>query len=158
MKHARELISETQEFTGLSDFGAGNFFPALEVLTETVRNEGKLNDTGRFVAHAHLLGLLQNRLRIEDWYQKHPEIEHQPVTKPIFIIRLARDRHDRCFRTYGPRPPSALAPRVETRQSRSSTRPSGARQRSTHRQDPRANGSHARSVSPSRTNVRCRSH
>ena len=43
------------------------------------------------MAHqAQLLGYLCERLRIEDWYRRHPEIDAQRIGGPIFVTGLPR--------------------------------------------------------------------
>ena len=37
-----------------------------------------------------VLGYLQERLRIEDWYRRHPEIDAQTIQAPIFVTGLPR--------------------------------------------------------------------
>ena len=65
---AAELIDAAKAHAGLDDFGADSFREGLEVLTTALVEEGELSQVGRHVARGHLLRLLVNRLRIEDWY------------------------------------------------------------------------------------------
>jgi hypothetical protein len=80
-----------------------------------------------------LLRLLVNRLRIEEWYRRHPEITQQETPAPIFVLglprtgttalsaRLARDPDTRSLRAWessAPTPPPEVAtqdtdPRIE---------------------------------------------
>ncbi len=41
---------------------------------------------GRLVARGDLLRTLENRLRLVDLFQEHPEIGAQPVERPIFVV------------------------------------------------------------------------
>jgi len=87
---APELIAEAQSRTGLWNFGEGDFETGLSRLVSALRREAHLNDLGRAIWKNRLLGLLEQRLRVEDWYARHPEIEDQEVPEPIFIVGLPR--------------------------------------------------------------------
>src|SRR5690606_15417228 len=34
--------------------------------------------------------LLSNRLQVEDWYRRHPEIDEQEIANPVFVTGLPR--------------------------------------------------------------------
>lgn len=85
------------------------------------------------MGRGHLLRLLSNRLRIEDWHRRHPEIAAGETPAPIFVLglprtgttalsgRLAQDAATRSLRTWessAPTPPPEAAtaesdPRIE---------------------------------------------
>ncbi len=76
--------------TGLDDFGAPDFGERLDVLCRALREEGAFNDAGVMQQHTLLLGLLKNRLLIEDLIDRHPEILEEQITAPIVICGLPR--------------------------------------------------------------------
>jgi hypothetical protein len=75
---------------GLSDFGEPEFRPALEALCAALEREGRLSDAGRQLLRQKLLGHLANRLRIEDYFRRHPEIAREQVAPPLVIVGLPR--------------------------------------------------------------------
>jgi len=86
----QELIEEARSRTGLASFGEGDFETGLSMLVTALHHDARLNDLGRAIWKNRLLGLLEQRLRVEDWYARHPEIEDQEVREPIFIVGLPR--------------------------------------------------------------------
>ena len=87
---AKELIEAACTETGLDAFGGESFREALEVLTRALETEAELNETGQGAVRDLLLRLLRNRLLIEDWYARHPEIDEQEIAAPTFMIGLPR--------------------------------------------------------------------
>ncbi len=84
------LMAAAVEQTALSDFGDDAFREPLAVLCECIPREAGLNAVGRVTAPSSLVGMLANRLRLEDLIRRHPEIEHLPVARPIVIVGLPR--------------------------------------------------------------------
>jgi hypothetical protein len=76
--------------TGLDDFGAGDFAPRLDLLCRAMTEEGGFNGAGILQQHALILGLLKNRLLIEDLVARHPEILDEEIAAPIVICGLPR--------------------------------------------------------------------
>ena len=62
----------------------------LDVLCRAMREEGGFNGAGVLQQHAFLMGLLKNRLLIEDLLRRHPEILEQQIVAPIVICGLPR--------------------------------------------------------------------
>jgi hypothetical protein len=63
--------------TGLDDFGPEDFTSRLELICRAMHEEGGFNHAGILQQHTFLLGLLKNRLLIEDLVARHPEILHE---------------------------------------------------------------------------------
>ncbi len=87
---AAELIAAARARTGLEDLGAEDVRQGLERLVAALESEADLTETGRDAARGRLRGLLEKRLRIEDWIRTHPEVEREPVEAPIFVIGMPR--------------------------------------------------------------------
>ncbi len=87
---AAELIDSARARTGFDDFGSPIFVGGLEILVEALAATARLSELGRMVWRDRLLGYLIQRLRIEDWYRRQPEIDGQEVPAPIFVIGLPR--------------------------------------------------------------------
>jgi Sulfotransferase family len=85
-----ELMNEARREIGLDDFGDDSFREGLERLTRSVETESDLNAVGQQVMRARIVGLLSQRLQVEDWYRRHPEIDDEPVDAPLFGLGLPR--------------------------------------------------------------------
>ncbi|WP_019927851.1 sulfotransferase [Nocardia sp. BMG111209] len=78
-----DLLTEARSRTGLDDFGDDSYREGLERLLRALRTEAKLNATGTAFLHRMLLEQLSQRLQVEDWYRRHPEIEDESITALI---------------------------------------------------------------------------
>ncbi len=86
----RDLLDRARAETGLQDFGDDSFREGLEILTGALRSEARLNARGQGYVYPRLLGHLRQRLQVEDWYARHPEIDDVPVEAPLFGLGLPR--------------------------------------------------------------------
>lgn len=84
------LIASATANTGLSDFGDDDWRKHVEFVCVALDDEADLSFIGRVAARAHLLNILEGRLRIEDAYHRHPEIDDEVIAEPIFIIGNGR--------------------------------------------------------------------
>ncbi|MDZ7785289.1 MAG: sulfotransferase [Halioglobus sp.] len=87
---AAELLATAREETGFSDFGCESFRPAFEKLLTALNTEAELNPTGRYLQHQRILNSLKNRLRMEAWIARHPEILQEELLPPVVIVGLTR--------------------------------------------------------------------
>ena len=85
-----ELIQQALERTGLDDFGGDSFVEALDVLVHSLRTEACLNELGELVLSEMIVGHLGQRLQVEDWYRRHPEIDDEVVERPLIGLGLPR--------------------------------------------------------------------
>ncbi len=85
-----ELIDEAKSVTGLADFGGDAFRAGLEILVRSLRTEARLNAKGDVALHQMIVGKLAQRLQVEDWYARHPEIDAEVITEPLFGLGLPR--------------------------------------------------------------------
>ena len=84
------LMEAAAAETSLDDFGPDDFVERLEVLCRAMREQGGFNGAGVMQQHTFLLGLLKNRLLIEDLIGRHPEILEEQIAAPIVICGLPR--------------------------------------------------------------------
>lgn len=75
---------------GLTDFGGGNYRTALQVMCKALNEEANLSLQGRTLLHDRLLAQLVNRLVIEDYCKRYPEILQQRLDDPLVIVGLPR--------------------------------------------------------------------
>ena len=83
-------MARAGEATGLSDFGGDSFRTGLEILCRSAGEEARFTDMGRAAFEAQLVQHLGNRLQVEDWYTRHPEIEEQQIVAPLIGLGLPR--------------------------------------------------------------------
>ncbi|EFG78952.1 hypothetical protein HMPREF0591_1141 [Mycobacterium parascrofulaceum ATCC BAA-614] len=87
---ADELEDGARAATGLDDFGSPYYREGLERIVDALNTLADLNDIGRVIQHATISNALIQRLKIEDTYGRHPEIEDEVVHGPVFVIGLPR--------------------------------------------------------------------
>ncbi len=85
-----DLMDAARAQTGLDDFGENTFREGLEILVRSFRTEAKLNSVGEAFLYPRLVGHLAQRLQIEDWYRRHPEIDEVPIEAPLIGLGLPR--------------------------------------------------------------------
>ncbi len=90
MEPPDELLDAARAETGLDDFGDDSFREGLEVLVRALREEATLNDIGEMAIRQRIVGHLGQRLQIEDWYRRHPEIDGEPIDAPLIGLGLPR--------------------------------------------------------------------
>lgn len=90
MTTAKDLLAIARSRTGLHDYGDDAFREGLEVLVGSLGAEARLNTRGEEFIYHRISGYLAQRLQVEDWYRRHPEIEEVPVASPLIGIGLPR--------------------------------------------------------------------
>src|SRR5262245_21776391 len=85
-----DLMATARAETGLDDFGDETFREGLEILVRSLRDEAKLNAVGEIALPQMLVRSLSQRLHIENWYRRHPEIADEPITQPLIGLGLPR--------------------------------------------------------------------
>ena len=87
---ARDLITGAAASTGLDDFGDDSFREGLEILVRSLQDEAQLNAMGEGFIYPRLISHLEQRLQVEDWYRRHPEIDEVPMVAPLIGLGLPR--------------------------------------------------------------------
>ncbi|MDQ3104627.1 MAG: sulfotransferase, partial [Actinomycetota bacterium] len=75
---------------GSSDFGEDTWQEGLGILVRSLQDEATLNEIGVSAMTDQIVRNLTNRLRVEQWYAHHPEIEDQQIVAPLFGLGLPR--------------------------------------------------------------------
>lgn len=76
--------------TGLDDFGDDSLREGLDVLLSSLRDEAQLNARGEAFIYPRIVRYLAQRLQVEDWYRRHPEIDEVPIEAPLIGLGLPR--------------------------------------------------------------------
>lgn len=84
------VIKAAQQETGLEDFGSDDFREPLRILLSDLEHESRLTFVGRVAARSQAITLLANRLQMQDWWTRHPEMLSAPVAAPWFVVGLPR--------------------------------------------------------------------
>lgn len=90
MEDSNDLMAAASAATGLDDFGDDGFRDGLERLVRSLNTEARLNATGEYALRDRILLHLRQRLMIEDWYRRHPDIEDEKIEAPLFGVSLPR--------------------------------------------------------------------
>ena len=84
------MMAQAAAETGLDDFGDPAFLERLDVLCAALLTEAQLDARGVAGQHGLIVGLLRNRLLIEDAIRRHPEITEVEIERPVVICGLPR--------------------------------------------------------------------
>lgn len=84
-----DVLAEARKRTGLDDFGSDDFREGLSVLLETYE-AADYDESGLRGCRGRVIGLLAERLRIEDALERHPEIRDVPIVAPMYLTGLPR--------------------------------------------------------------------
>src|SRR5436190_5551147 len=87
---AIDLIETAKRRCRLDDFGEGEFFEGLSRLLESCHGEARLNLIGKIALRTDVLQTLCSRLQMERDRQLYPNIAHQEIREPLFIVGLPR--------------------------------------------------------------------
>jgi len=60
------------------------------VLLTALRDKARLNARGEAFLYPRIVGHLSQRLAVEDWYRRHPEIDDVPILPPLIGLGLPR--------------------------------------------------------------------
>ena len=85
-----DLIDRARTATGLADFGGDGFREGLERLVAALAGEARLNPTGEAALTAQIVDLLGQRLRVAEWYRRHPGIADERIVAPLIGLGLPR--------------------------------------------------------------------
>lgn len=90
MTSASALMERAVEQTGLTEFGEDSFREGLDILVGALAREARLNEIGRQSVDAQIVGTLSQRLQVEGWYRRHPEIDDGEIVAPLIGLGLPR--------------------------------------------------------------------
>ena len=90
MLNKEELFTHAMRAAERSAFVDQGFEPVLDRLLTALNTEASLNEVGTGFHSARLRDLLSNRLRMEAWFEKYPEILEETIERPIVVVGLPR--------------------------------------------------------------------
>ena len=80
----------SERMGGLTDFGDSTFRPALDRMLQAIREEAQMSESGQALFAQRVLESLANRLTLEDYCARHPEILAERIDRPVVIVGLPR--------------------------------------------------------------------
>ncbi|WP_052505950.1 sulfotransferase [Novosphingobium sp. P6W] len=90
MESASALMERACLQTELAAFGDDSFREGLEVLVKALSAQAGLNAVGTASMEMQIVDMLSQRLQVEDWYRRHPEIDEQEIVAPLICLGLPR--------------------------------------------------------------------
>jgi hypothetical protein len=85
------IVAEARERAGgLSNFGDPSWEEAARRLLASLEQEAKLHEVGRATMRERVVQMLENRLRAEEHFARHPEIADEEIVRLFAIVGLAR--------------------------------------------------------------------
>jgi hypothetical protein len=84
------VVRAAVEEARLDDFGSDEHLEPMRALLASLEADARLTFVGRLAARSQVVTLLANRLRMQDWWNRHPEILAEPITAPVFVVGLPR--------------------------------------------------------------------
>jgi hypothetical protein len=87
---AQKLIASARQQTGLDNLGDPAILLGLNPLVDSLNTEARLSEAGHSRWEAIIVNFLVNRLRVEDYLGRHPEVVERPIEQPMFVFGLPR--------------------------------------------------------------------
>jgi hypothetical protein len=84
------MVGEARSATGLDDFGDPTLLDRLAAQVAAVEEDTGLSGLGRSIVRGRLVGLLEARLRFEDFVRRHPEALEIELEPPVVVVGLPR--------------------------------------------------------------------
>jgi hypothetical protein len=129
MLSSSEIQQEAERRAGAPDALASDFQPSLDLLVSSLNATGKLSASGVQEVRDEFATWLSNRIQLQQWLDKAPEIADEQIEAPLFLAGLprsgttylqylfdrdARYRLLRTGETLRPSPPPGAAPDEES--------------------------------------------
>lgn len=85
-----DIIQAAEEATGLTAKLDPRVAEGLNQFIDSLNNEAPLTERGWGSVRGTLVNTLSNRLKVEDYLDKHPQLLDAPIEKPMFVFGLPR--------------------------------------------------------------------
>jgi hypothetical protein len=84
------VLNAARAATGLDDFGAPDFLPRLDCWMQSVEEDANASTFARTNVFQLAVRCAANRLRLEDFISRHPDVENVPIERPIIVAGVPR--------------------------------------------------------------------
>ena len=85
-----DIIADARQQTGLETFDSETFRDGLDLLTANARQRDDISDVGLGTLRFLWTRNLANRLKIDDYHRRHPELASSAVESPVFQFGMPR--------------------------------------------------------------------
>ncbi len=85
-----DVVDTARKRTRYDGSNGLNILEPLEILLTSLRDSGDLHAFGQFYVRAVITNLLENRLKLFNFWQQRPDILRQRLERPVFILGLPR--------------------------------------------------------------------
>ena len=85
----KRLVQRAQRKARLTDFGLDDYQQPLNRLLASMQKK-KFSPVARLYLQGEIERSLVNRLQIQEYVHRHPEVVEQPIDKPVFIVGFPR--------------------------------------------------------------------
>jgi hypothetical protein len=89
-KSADEIADLARERAGLTEFASDSWREGLEILLGEIDRSPTIVDAGRKFLYRQYADALWNRLRVDDYVRRHPEVLDEQVERPLVILGMPR--------------------------------------------------------------------
>ncbi|MFM5907983.1 MAG: sulfotransferase family protein [Novosphingobium sp.] len=90
MNRIEGLIERAKQAAAHDDFGADGWQEGLERLVHSATREAHHTQMGAAVFDGMVVDLLKQRLEVEGWFARHPEIDDEQIVAPLIGLGLPR--------------------------------------------------------------------
>ncbi len=84
------ILDAARRQTGLRDWGDEHFLRPLQHVAEAVRHEERFTPLARVILRQTWIRAVCNRLWLQDWVRRHPQVLETRVERPIFVLGFPR--------------------------------------------------------------------
>jgi hypothetical protein len=84
------IVDKARRMAEVVDPDLTPFLTNLELLVDCINREARLTPNGATASAGQLVLPLRNRIEVTDWLRRHPEIEKEPIERPLFLTGLPR--------------------------------------------------------------------
>jgi hypothetical protein len=84
------VLEAARQHTGLSDFGPDDFHERLQLLIDEWNGDRRAYEAKRHFLFSYAVRYASNRLLIQDYLKKHPEIHDEVIERPIIVAGMPR--------------------------------------------------------------------
>jgi hypothetical protein len=84
------ILAKANKDTGLTDFGPDDFRPRLARLVDEWNGDTRMTALNRMILFDVASRHAANRLLIQDYLNKHPDVHEEVIDRPIIVVGLPR--------------------------------------------------------------------
>jgi hypothetical protein len=84
------ILAAARRSTGLEDAGDPRFLEPMSWIVEACAGSPDVTPLARIVLRQTWIRATQNRLHLQDWLRRRPDVLEQPVHRPIFVVGFPR--------------------------------------------------------------------